>query len=103
MSPQSGYPPTWPTWAELCGRPCRQPDWSWLLERLASPFEQVESQHAKTQQGTGLGLALSKALIGMHGGALDIQSEPGKGTTVTFNLALRQEGAASGESVFAAE
>jgi two-component system cell cycle sensor histidine kinase PleC len=75
------------------------------LERLASPFEQVESQHAKTQQGTGLGLALSKALVGMHGGTLDIQSEPGKGTTVTFTLALRQEGAASGSgsSVFAAE
>ncbi len=61
------------------------------LDRLASPFEQVESQHAKTQQGTGLGLALSKALIAMHGGTLDIKSEPGKGTTVTFVLALRQE------------
>ncbi len=52
------------------------------LARLASPFEQVESQHSKTQQGTGLGLALSKALIGLHGGTLEIQSEPGKGTTV---------------------
>jgi signal transduction histidine kinase len=41
----------------------------------------------------------------MHGGTLDIQSEPGKGTTVTFTLALRQEGAASGSgsSVYAAE
>ena len=70
------------------------------LERLASPFEQVESQHAKTQQGTGLGLALSKALIAMHGGTLDIQSEPGKGTTVTFVLAVRQEGPPPSASVF---
>jgi two-component system cell cycle sensor histidine kinase PleC len=61
------------------------------LARLASPFEQVESQHAKTQQGTGLGLALSKALIAMHSGALDIHSEPGKGTTVTFVLAQKRE------------
>jgi two-component system cell cycle sensor histidine kinase PleC len=73
------------------------------LARLASPFEQVESQHAKTQQGTGLGLALSKALIAMHGGTLDIQSEPGKGTTVTFTLALRHEGTEQSASVFAAE
>jgi two-component system cell cycle sensor histidine kinase PleC len=60
------------------------------LARLASPFEQVESQHAKTQQGTGLGLALSKALIGLHGGALEIQSEPGEGTTVSFVISVYQ-------------
>jgi two-component system cell cycle sensor histidine kinase PleC len=72
------------------------------LARLASPFEQVESQHAKTQQGTGLGLALSKALIAMHGGSLDIQSEPGKGTTVAFVLNERQTGPHDA-SVFAAE
>jgi two-component system cell cycle sensor histidine kinase PleC len=68
------------------------------LARLASPFEQVESQHAKTQQGTGLGLALSKALIGLHGGALDIQSEPGQGTTVRFGLNVLQDSAGSGSS-----
>jgi two-component system cell cycle sensor histidine kinase PleC len=61
------------------------------LARLASPFEQVESQHAKTHQGTGLGLALSKALIGMHGGVLEIDSEPGHGTTVGFILPIFQE------------
>jgi two-component system cell cycle sensor histidine kinase PleC len=60
------------------------------LARLASPFEQVESQHSKTHQGTGLGLALSKALIKLHGGVLEIQSEPGKGTTVSFVLTVNQ-------------
>jgi len=34
---------------------------------------------------------LSKALIGLHGGALDIQSEPGKGTTVSFVLNIFQD------------
>ncbi|MDB5445922.1 MAG: hypothetical protein JWQ97_1239 [Phenylobacterium sp.] len=60
------------------------------LERLARPFEQIESQHAKTQQGTGLGLALSKALLEMHGGALELESAPGHGTTASFSLPVRR-------------
>jgi two-component system cell cycle sensor histidine kinase PleC len=58
------------------------------LGRLAKPFEQIESQHSKTQQGTGLGLALTKSLVEMHEGALEIESQPGKGTTVSFLLPL---------------
>jgi two-component system cell cycle sensor histidine kinase PleC len=60
------------------------------LERLARPFEQVESQHAKTTQGTGLGLALTKALVELHGGLLDLKSAPGQGTTASFSLPIRQ-------------
>ncbi len=60
------------------------------LARLAKPFEQIESQHSKTQQGTGLGLALTKSMVEMHGGALDIQSAPGEGTTVGFSIPVRQ-------------
>ena len=60
------------------------------LARLARPFEQIESQQSKTQQGTGLGLALSKSLIEMHGGMLEIESQPGIGTTVSFLLPIRQ-------------
>jgi two-component system cell cycle sensor histidine kinase PleC len=58
--------------------------------RLARPFEQIESQQSKTQQGTGLGLALSKSLVEMHGGMLEIESQPGVGTTVSFLLPVRQ-------------
>ncbi len=68
------------------------------LARLARPFEQVESQHAKTRQGTGLGLALTKALIEMHGGLIDMKSEPGKGTTVSFILGVRQQRASAGHA-----
>jgi len=64
------------------------------LARLARPFEQIESQHAKTQQGTGLGLALTKALVEMHGGLLDLRSAPGQGTSAIFSLPVRQTGPA---------
>ena len=60
------------------------------LTRLARPFEQVEGQHSKTTQGTGLGLALTKSLIELHGGTLSIESEPGRGTTVSFDLPIRR-------------
>ncbi len=63
------------------------------LERLARPFEQIETQHAKTQQGTGLGLALTKSLVEMHGGLLDLKSAPGRGTTASFSLPERQQAA----------
>ncbi len=68
------------------------------LARLARPFEQVENQHSKTTQGTGLGLALTKSLVEMHGGELDMRSSPGQGTTVSFALPVRQ-GAAQTRSV----
>lgn len=58
------------------------------LKRLAKPFEQVETQHAKTQQGTGLGLALTKSLIEMHEGTLEIESVLGAGSTVSFTLPI---------------
>ncbi|WP_439472631.1 PAS domain-containing sensor histidine kinase [Brevundimonas sp.] len=64
------------------------------LARLARPFEQVEGQHSKTTQGTGLGLALTKSLIELHGGELLMQSQPGEGTTVSFDLPIRRPGSA---------
>ena len=60
------------------------------LSRMAKPFEQVEGQHSKTTQGTGLGLALTKSLIELHGGVLTLESEPGRGTTVSFDLPIRR-------------
>jgi two-component system cell cycle sensor histidine kinase PleC len=66
------------------------------IGRLARPFEQVENQHSKTQQGTGLGLALTKSLVEMHGGILELASTQGKGTTVSFIIPVRQGLADSG-------
>ncbi|HEX8568614.1 MAG TPA: ATP-binding protein [Caulobacteraceae bacterium] len=60
------------------------------MSRLARPFEQAESQLVKTQQGSGLGLALTKSLVELHQGRLDMQSEPGVGTTVSFTLPVER-------------
>lgn len=58
------------------------------LARLARPFEQAESQLVKTQQGSGLGLALTKSLVELHGGRLELSSEPGVGTKASFTLPI---------------
>jgi len=56
------------------------------LERLGKPFEQVESEHVRSKEGTGLGLALVKALAAMHGGGAVLESTLGEGTVVRVRL-----------------
>lgn len=51
-----------------------------------APFGQVDSTLARRYDGTGLGLPLTKVLAELHGGHLDILSQPGVGTTVTVSL-----------------
>jgi two-component system cell cycle sensor histidine kinase PleC len=59
------------------------------LPRITRPFERIEPPTSgKRKGGTGLGLAVSKALVAMHGGELKIESELGAGTNVTFTLPL---------------
>jgi two-component system cell cycle sensor histidine kinase PleC len=58
------------------------------IARLAQPFEQIDSQHSRQHEGTGLGLALSKSLVELHGGNFNISSVVGEGTTVTFTLPM---------------
>jgi len=59
------------------------------IKRLAQPFEQIDSQNSRQHEGTGLGLALSKSLVNLHGGNFHIQSNIGEGTTITFTLPTR--------------
>lgn len=59
------------------------------IQRLAQPFEQIDSQHSRQHEGTGLGLALSKSLVELHGGNFTIESVVGQGTTVIFTLPNR--------------
>ena len=56
------------------------------LERLGKPFEQVEGEHVRAKEGTGLGLSLVKALAAMHGGEALLESTLGEGTVVRVRL-----------------
>jgi len=63
------------------------------LPRVCKPFMQVDAGHSRKYEGTGLGLALSKALIEAHGGTLAIESTVGVGTSVAITIpAARRDG-----------
>ncbi len=52
------------------------------LARVLEPFVQADTTLSRRQEGTGLGLALVKAMVEIHGGSLKLESELGKGTQV---------------------
>jgi len=53
-------------------------------------FRQVGRHYTNKQEGTGLGLALTKRFVELHGGVLRLDSEPGQGSTFTFTLPRRE-------------
>jgi PAS domain S-box-containing protein len=56
------------------------------VPKALAPFQQIDSKLGRKHEGTGLGLPLTKALVELHGGTLDIESEVGVGTTVTLRF-----------------
>jgi two-component system cell cycle sensor histidine kinase PleC len=59
------------------------------LEKLARPFEQVQSPLTRSHKGSGLGLAISRSLVVLHGGTMEIDSTVGAGTKVTVFFPVR--------------
>jgi signal transduction histidine kinase len=60
------------------------------LGRLFKEFSQLESPYTKNYEGTGLGLALTRKLVLLHGGEIGVESEPGQGSRFFFTLPLSQ-------------
>lgn len=61
------------------------------LEGIFQPFEQVEDSDTRTRGGTGLGLAVTKKIVELHGGTVGVESELGKGSRFFFTLPLSTE------------
>jgi len=59
------------------------------LDRIFEEFQQTEAG-AQQREGTGLGLALSKRFVEMHGGRIWCESELGKGSTFEFTLPMSE-------------
>jgi signal transduction histidine kinase/FixJ family two-component response regulator len=56
------------------------------LPHLFERFHRVPNARSRTHEGTGIGLALVQELVKIHGGAIDVESEPGVGTRFTVSL-----------------
>lgn len=68
------------------------------LPHLGERFYRVDKSRARYPESTGLGLAITRSIMDLHGGGLQIESSPGQGTTVTLSF-LRPDEASCSESV----
>jgi signal transduction histidine kinase len=63
------------------------------ISRVFTPFERIRTGKAQRRSGAGLGLALVKSIVRLHGGSVSIDSREGQGTTVIFRLPLKAKDA----------
>ena len=61
------------------------------MSKIFNRFYQVDGSHTREQEGTGIGLSLTKELVELHKGKIEVESEPGKGSTFTISFPLGKE------------
>ena len=61
------------------------------LTRVFEQFHQVDNSNTKKKGGTGLGFAIAKQIVEMHGGRVWVESAPGHGATFQLHLPVRAE------------
>ena len=66
-----------------------------FLKVLYEPFERERTSTISKMQGTGLGMSITKKIVDMMGGSIDVVSAPGKGTEYIIRLKLRIQGASA--------
>jgi signal transduction histidine kinase len=65
-----------------------------VRERVFEPFFSTK----RTERGSGLGLSICRRIVNQHGGSIELESEPGRGTLVRVRLPVRRVAAAEGDS-----
>ncbi len=65
------------------------------IDKLFQPFIQIDSSLSRKYDGTGLGLALVKRIVELHGGNVSVESKLGQGSIFQFQLPCRRDQSAS--------
>ena len=60
------------------------------MAKAFAPFQQIDNAHNRRFEGTGLGLSLTKSLVELHGGTLELRSEVDVGTSVTVRFPVER-------------
>jgi signal transduction histidine kinase/DNA-binding response OmpR family regulator len=61
------------------------------IAKIFDRFYQVDGSHTREREGTGIGLALTKELVELHKGKIEVESEESKGTMITVSIPLGKE------------